>query len=96
MDWRKTVIVANEDFIFLVTGHKPYQDGHYHDAEMARINERVVNATAGVLRCYAASRGKRGAVGWVSVGSSAYIARGVARQWLAWDGVDIDEVEKEP
>lgn len=62
----------------------------YGDA--ATVNAAVVRISGGKVPCYAIS-GKRNRVKWVSVGSSAVIGRGVAKDFLARVGVNINEVE---
>lgn len=87
------MILANASQIARFTGREAYGSGLMHDADAARVNAAVVAATGGKLPCYAARRGARGAFRWVSVGSSAVIPRGTAKEWLGRYGASIDEVE---
>ncbi|QWY83677.1 hypothetical protein [Rhizobium phage RHph_X2_26] len=87
------MIIANEKQIALYTGQAAYGTGASHNPEAAAINRAVVAKSGGKLPCYASRIGKKGAVKWVSVGSSAVIARSVASDWLSRYGVNIDEVE---
>ncbi len=82
--------IANKNQIALFTGEAAYNNGEFHDARCAQINKAVV-AQCGKLPCYA-TPGKR-AIKWVSIGSSCVISRGVAKQYLARCGVDIEQVE---
>lgn len=66
------------------------------DERCTKINAAAFAAAdKGQLPCYAAWIGKRGAVAWVSFGSSCKIGRGEATKWLKWCGVDIAAVERE-
>jgi len=85
------MIVANKTEVAFFTGKTALSNGATMDPRSAAINEAVVAQSGGKLPCYA-TPGKR-AVKWVSVGSSCVISRGVAREWLARYGVDIDVVE---
>lgn len=87
------MIIANAAQIERFTGKAAYASGSFHNEEAAKINAAVFAATNGKLPCYASRRGKRGAVKWVSVGSSAVIARSEASNWLARYGADINAVE---
>lgn len=83
--------LANRNQIALFTAEIAYNDGSKHDSRCALINKAVLAVTGGKLPCYA-TPGKR-AIKWVSVGSSCVISRGVAKQYLARYGVDIEQVE---
>ena len=85
------MIIANKYQIERFTGNSAYVSGIVHDAGAAKVNAAIVSA-CGKLPCYAI-KGKRSAFKWVSVGSSAVISRGVAKEWLSRYGVDIDAVE---
>jgi hypothetical protein len=85
------MIVANKTEVAFFTGKSALSNGAMMDPRSASINAAVVAQSGGKLPCYATS-GKR-AVKWVSVNSSCVISRGVAREWLARYGVDIDVVE---
>lgn len=87
------MIIANAQQIERFIGNAAYTTGAMHDAEAAKVNAAVLKATNGKLPCYAARKGARGSFKWVSVGSSAVIARGEATKWLARFGVDINIVE---
>lgn len=86
------MIIANAEQIERFTGRKAYPSGAFHNADAARVNAAAVAATGGKLPCYAIP-GKRVGFKWVSVGSSAVIARGDAANRLAMRGADIAEVE---
>ena len=86
------MIIANAHPIERFTGKTAYASGIMHDSDAAKVNAATVAATNGKLPCYAI-KGKR-SFRWVSVGSSAVIGRGVAKEWLARFGADIDLVEQ--
>lgn len=84
--------LANPELIARVTGKAPYPNGQFRDAESARVNLAIIERTGGKLPCYA-TPGKRGGFKWVSVGSSAVMARALATRWLSRYGVDLEQVE---
>ena len=86
------MIIANAHQIERFTGKTAYASGIMHDPIAAKVNASVVTATNGKMPCYAI-KGKR-SFRWVSVGSSAVIGRGVAKEWLARFGADIDIMER--
>jgi len=86
------MIIANKFLIERITAKRQYESGAFHDEAAAIINQAVVSATDGKVPCYAIP-GKRSGFKWVSVGSSAVVSRGVAKEWLSRYGVDIDKVE---
>ncbi len=87
------MIIANAQQIERFTGKAAYASGEFISPEAAKINSLVVAQTGGKLPCYAARIGKRGAIVWVSVGSSARISRGEAERWLAIYGVQLENIE---
>jgi len=87
------MLLANDLKKALVTGLKAYENGVTADPTCAAINKALLAATGGQMPCYAGWIGKRGAVAWVSVGSSCRIGRGEAAKWLKWCGGDIDAIE---
>lgn len=85
--------LANDSQIAMLTGTKAYADGSFHNADGAKINHIVVAESDGKLPCYAARIGKRGAIVWVSIGSSARISRGEAEKMLSKVGVTLENIE---
>lgn len=85
--------LANASQVAIFTGGKAYANGAMHDADGAKINRIVIEQTGGKLPCYAARIGKRGAIVWVSVGSSARISRKEAKAWLSRVGADLESIE---
>lgn len=79
------MFIANEARIQKITDATVY-------GAAASVNAAVAKKTGGRVPCYAIN-GKRAAFKWVSVGSSAVIARGEATKWLARFGADIGEME---
>jgi hypothetical protein len=79
------MFIANQTRIEKITDTAIYGDA-------ATVNAALVAKTGGKVPCYAV-KGKRTRVKWVSVGSSAVIARSEAAKWLARFGADINEME---
>lgn len=86
------MIIANKIDAERFMGLRPYDNGNMHDATAAKINKAIWDK-CGVFSVYAARIGVRGAVTWVSVGSSCRIGRGEAAQRLAWENIKIEDVE---
>lgn len=87
-----TLTIANKSTIALVTGQAAYPSGAYIDRQAAEMNRALVRATGDKLPCYALPA-KRGRFKYVSIGSSAVISKGVAKEWFARFGVDLEELE---
>lgn len=87
------MILANKSQIARFIGESAYDNGASIDESAARINRFLVNQTGDKVPCYASRIGKRGAIVWVSVGSSCRISRGEAQRMISTCGGDLEQIE---
>lgn len=85
--------LANKTQIDRYTGKVAFPSGKFIDIAAARINEYLIAQTSGKMPCYAARIGPRGAIVWVSVGSSCRIARSEANRMIAGYGGNLEALE---
>lgn len=87
------MIIANKTQIERFLGKAEYSNGAKISDEAAKINHMLFVETDGQFPCYAARIGKRGAIVWVSVGSSARISRGEAQRMIGACGGSLENIE---